>query len=105
LVRGFQSENAEGFGVKQQAFFVDLDLAALVDFSPLAKTFAPLPKFPFVKWDMALIVPEGVAAGEMLAAIHGCGEKIIEKAEIFDVFQGKNIEAGKKSVAISITYR
>jgi len=54
---------------------------------------------------MALIVPEGVAAGEMLAAIHGCGEKIIEKSEIFDVFQGKNIEAGKKSVAISITYR
>ena len=54
---------------------------------------------------MALIVPEGAAAGEMLAAIHGCGEKFIERAEIFDVFQGKNIEAGKKSVAISITYR
>ncbi|MFH1019859.1 MAG: phenylalanine--tRNA ligase subunit beta [Pseudomonadota bacterium] len=95
----------KAFAVKQQAFFVDLDLAALGSFSPQAKTFAPLPKFPFVKWDMALIVPEGVAAGEMLSAIYGCGEKRIERAEIFDVFQGKNIEAGKKSVAISITYR
>jgi len=101
----FNQKTLKGFGVKQQAFFVDLDLAALTGFSSQAKTFAPLPKFPFVKWDMALIVPEGVAAGEMLSAIHGCEEKLIEKAEIFDIFQGKNIAAGKKSIAITITYR
>jgi phenylalanyl-tRNA synthetase beta chain len=101
----FSQKTLKAFGVKQQAFFVDLDLAALGAFAPQAKHFALLPKFPFVKWDMALIVPAGVAAGEMLAAIHGCGEKLIEQAEIFDVFQGKNIAAGKKSVAISITYR
>ncbi|OGR00707.1 MAG: phenylalanine--tRNA ligase subunit beta [Deltaproteobacteria bacterium RIFOXYD12_FULL_55_16] len=101
----FNQKTLKAFALKQQAFFVDLDLAALSGFSPQAKTFAVLPRFPFVKWDLALIVPEGVAAGEMLAAIHGCGEKLIERAEIFDVFQGKNIEAGKKSIAISITYR
>ncbi len=101
----FNQKTLKAFGIKQQAFFVDLDLAALGGFLPQAASCAVLPKFPFVKWDMALIVPEGVAAGEMLSAIHGCGEKFIERAEIFDVFQGKNIEAGKKSVAISITYR
>ena len=101
----FSQKTLKGFGIKQQAFFVDFDLAALGGFSPQATTFAPLPKFPFVKWDMALIVPEGVAAGEMLSVINGCGEKLIECVEIFDIFQGKNIEAGKKSVAISITYR
>jgi len=101
----FSQKTLKAFGVKQQAFFVDLDLAVLGAFSPQAKTFAVLPKFPFVKWDMALIVPEEAAAGEMLSAIHGCGEKFVEQAEIFDVFQGKNITAGKKSVAISITYR
>jgi phenylalanyl-tRNA synthetase beta chain len=101
----FCQKTLKGFGVKQQAFFVDLDLGILSSLPLQAKSFAVLPKFPFVKWDMALIVPEPVAAGEMLSAIHGSGEKLIEKAEIFDVFQGKNIEAGKKSVAISITYR
>lgn len=101
----FSQQTLKAFGIKQQAIFVDLDLAAFADFSPQTKTFAPLPKFPFVKWDMALIVPENVVVGEMLAAIHGCGEVLIERAEIFDVFQGKNIEAGKKSIAISITYR
>jgi len=101
----FTQKTLKAFGVKQQTFFVDIDLAALGGFAPQAKIFAALPKFPFVKWDMALIVPEGVAAGEMLSAIHGCGERLIEKAEIFDVFQGKNIEGGKKSVAISVTYR
>ncbi|HCC55553.1 MAG TPA: phenylalanine--tRNA ligase subunit beta [Desulfobulbaceae bacterium] len=101
----FSPQTLKAFGIKQQAFFVDLDLAAFADFPPQTKTFAPLPKFPFVKWDMALIVPEGVVVGEMLSAIHGCGEMFIERAEIFDVFQGKNIEVGKKSIAISITYR
>jgi phenylalanyl-tRNA synthetase beta chain len=101
----FSPKILKGFGIKQQAFFVDLDLAALGSFPPPAKIFAPLPKFPFVKWDLALVVAESVAAGEMLAAIHGSGESLIEGAEIFDVFQGKNIGAGKKSVAISITYR
>ena len=101
----FNQKTLKGFGIKQQAFFVDIDLAALGGFSAQAKTFAPLPKFPFVKWDMALIVPEGAAAGEMLAAIEDCGERLVERAELFDVFQGKNIETGKKSVAISITYR
>jgi len=101
----FNQRTLKGFGVKQQAFFVDIDLAALAGFSSQPKTFSPLPKFPFVKWDMALIVPEGVAAGEMLSAIYSCEGKLIEKAEIFDVFQGKNIAAGKKSVAITITYR
>jgi phenylalanyl-tRNA synthetase beta chain len=101
----FSLKALKAFGIKQPAFFVDLDLAALADFSPQAKTFSPLPKFPFVKWDLALIVPEGIAAGEMLAAIDGFGQSLIEKVEIFDVFQGKSIGAGKKSVAISITYR
>lgn len=101
----FSLKVLKNFGIKQQAFFLDFDLAALCTFPARKKTFAPLPKFPYVKWDMALVVPEGVAAGEMLSAISGCGEKLIERAEIFDVFQGKSIEAGKKSVAISITYR
>jgi phenylalanyl-tRNA synthetase beta chain len=93
------------FGIKQPACYIDLDLGSLAAVVPAAKRFSPLPKLPFVRWDLAVIVPETVAVGQMLAAIHDCGETIVEGAELFDVFKGKNIEAGKKSVAVAITYR
>ncbi|MGV1098186.1 phenylalanine--tRNA ligase subunit beta [Thiovibrio sp. JS02] len=95
----------KGFGIKQKVYFCDLDLESLSRVVAAVPKFAPLPKFPYVKWDMALIVPEGVAVGEMLAAITGSGEELVEKTEVFDIFKGKNIAPGKKSVAISITYR
>lgn len=101
----FDRNVLRAFGIKQPACYIDLDLAALAAVVPAAKRFAPLAKFPFVRWDLAMVVPERVAVGQMLAAIHDCGETIVEGAEVFDVFKGKNIEAGKKSVAIAITYR
>ena len=50
-------------------------------------------------------MPTAVSAGELLTAVQGCREKLVETAEIFDVFQGDKIEKGFKSVAVSITYR
>ncbi|MFZ5774409.1 MAG: phenylalanine--tRNA ligase subunit beta [Thermodesulfobacteriota bacterium] len=94
----------KAFGIKQQVFFIDLDLEALCGFMAAPKAFTALPRFPMVKWDLALVVPESVAVGDMLAAVSG-GDLLVERVEVFDVFRGKNVEAGKKSVAISITYR
>ena len=93
------------FGIKQEAFFVSIDLDALVELNAAPKVFAPLPKFPSVQWDIALLLGDQVGGGEMLAAIDADGDPLIEKAEIFDVYRGKNIEAGLKSVAIAVTYR
>ena len=56
-------------------------------------------------WDIALIVPETVASGELLKAIENAGESLVESAEIFDVYRGDAIDRGHKSVAISLTYR
>jgi len=95
----------KAFGIKQEAFFLDLDLAAIAALPPLPKTFVPLPRFPAVKWDIAVVVPERSPAGEMLAALINSGETLLETAEIFDVYRGQGITAGYKSVAISVTYR
>ena len=51
------------------------------------------------------MLPEQVAGGELLSAITESGEPLIESAEIFDIYRGKNIAKGYKSVAISVTYR
>ena len=93
------------FGIKQGVFFFDLDLDLLAELEAEPKSFSPLPIFPSVNWDIALIVPEAVASGELLTAIGNAGESLVEAAEIFDVYRGDAIEPGYKSVAISLTYR
>jgi phenylalanyl-tRNA synthetase beta chain len=95
----------KNFGIKQNVFFFDLDFDLIAELEPELKSFTPLPKFPSVKWDIALIVPETVASGELLTAIDDAGEPLVESAEIFDVYRGDAIAAGHKSVAISLTYR
>ena len=95
----------KAFGIRQEVFFFDLDLDAIAEQEAKAISFAPLPKYPSVNWDIALTVPESVAAGDLVAAIRNSGEPLVESAEIFDVYRGDGVAAGNKSVAISLTYR
>ena len=72
---------------------------------PIARSFSTLARFPSVNWDLAVLVPEDVAAGEIVEAVKASGEKLVENIEIVDVFRGDSIEKGYKSVAISVAYR
>ena len=93
------------FGIKQDVFFLDLDFDALALLEKERKEFSPLPRYPAVKWDLAVLVPDTVGGGEILQSIREAGEPLFDHAEIFDVFHGDHIESGKKNIAISITYR
>ena len=86
-------------------FFLEMNLSAVQGLPVRPKSFAPLAKFPSVRWDLAVLVPEKVGSGELIEAIRSSGEELIEQVELFDVYQGDKIAAGTKSVAISITYR
>jgi len=93
------------FGIKQELFFFDLDLDALCALEAVAKNFISLPVFPAVNRDIALLVPEQVEAGALVDAVLQVGESLIERCEIFDVYQGESLKRGYKSVALSVTYR
>ncbi len=96
---------AKEFGIKQDLYFIDLDFDLLCDLKTTAKNFTSLPVFPAIKRDIALLVPVGTKAGDMLETIKKSKEKFIESCDIFDVFQGKTLEKGMKSIAVSVTYR
>lgn len=96
---------AKQFGIKQDSYFIDLDFDLLCDLKATAKNFTSLPVFPAIKRDIALLVPVSIKAGDMLETIKKSKEKFIESADIFDVFQGKTLEKGMKSIAVSVTYR
>lgn len=93
------------FGIKQDTYFVDLDFDLLCELKQIAKDFTSLPVFPAIKRDIALLVPTSVMGGELLETINKSKEKFIESTDIFDVFQGKTLEKGMKSIAVSVTYR
>ena len=67
--------------------------------------FSAINRFPAVHRDIALVVDEKVDAAALLKAIKSAGKKMIKNVEVFDVYQGEHVEAGKKSVALSITYQ
>ncbi len=95
----------KSFGIKQDVFFFDIEIDSLIDQEEVPKTFRSLPRFPAVKWDIAVLVPEDTGVGDMLNAINGSDEQLVENVEIFDIYRGKPIEKGYKSIAISVTYR
>ena len=100
-----RDEVLRNFAIKQQVYYFDLDFAALCEAPSDARKFSSLPVYPAVERDIALVVPEEVAAGELLAAVRRHPDKLVERCELFDVFRGEKIPAGCKSVALSITYR
>jgi len=96
---------AREFAVKQDVYFMELDLEALLDLPRVDKAFSSLPRFPSVKRDIALLVPENVSAGALLQDIIAHKIEHVVYADIFDVYSGKSIEEGMKSVALTVTYR
>ncbi|MBU0679943.1 MAG: phenylalanine--tRNA ligase subunit beta [Proteobacteria bacterium] len=101
----FSKQCLSNFAIKQDVYFIDIDFDALTALKPAPKRFEPLPKYPSVQRDIAILVPVSVAAGEMVATIWDLKDKLVENVELFDVYRGKNIDEGFKSVAISVTYR
>lgn len=99
------SNVVRNFGIKQEVYFFDIDFDLLCSLAAAPKAFNTLPVYPSVKRDIALVVPDNVSAGELLASVRGSREKLIEHSEIFDIFKGGKIPEGYKSVALSINYR
>jgi phenylalanyl-tRNA synthetase beta chain len=95
----------QAMGIKQPVFFLECDLELLQGLPKIPKKFVAIPKYPKVKRDIALLVPEQVAAGELLQTIRKQRADLVESVDLFDVYSGKPIESGMKSVALSVTYR
>lgn len=105
IVGKLTPQSLRAFGVKQDVYFLQMNLSAVNELPRVKKVFSPLPRYPWVKRDIALVVPEDVAAGELLQTIRELDVVHVENAELFDVYRGKPIAPGMKSVAISVTYR
>ena len=95
----------ENYGVDVPCYVTELDLDAMYNFSKTEKAYKPLPKYPAITRDIALLVDDAVLVQEIEDAIRKAGGQVVEKVELFDVYKGAQIPEGKKSIAYAIAYR
>ncbi len=96
----------ENYGIEVRAYAAKLNVPEMMSAAVLQKTYKPLPKHPATTRDLAVVCDDSIPVAKLEKAIKdGIGGKILETITLFDVYKGKQIESGKKSVAFSIVLR
>jgi phenylalanyl-tRNA synthetase beta chain len=96
---------ARQMDLRDAVFLAELDLDLLLARRAATRTFKPLPQFPSVRRDVALLVPETTSHEAVLQVIRQAKAPYLETVELFDVFRGGNVPEGRKSLAYALTYR
>lgn len=96
---------AENYGINERILCFTLDVDSLFAHTQTDATYTPLPKFPAVTRDLALICDETIPVRILEKAITKGAGNLLETIQLFDVYQGEQIEGGKKSVAFNIVLR
>lgn len=92
----------KAFDIDQEVYYADLDWNALLKQNKQYKAvITDLPKYPEVKRDFALLVDRSVEFADLARAAFNVEKKLLKNVFLFDVYEGKNLEAGKKSYALS----
>jgi len=92
---------APNFGLSSAAFLVQLDFTTLLTVQAPEALYKPLPKFPAVTRDIAVVCDLSVTVGALTAAIESAG-KLLVGVKLFDIYTGTGVAEGKKSVAFSL---
>ena len=98
-------EVAETYGIGTKAYVAVLDILKVTAHASFDRKYEGIAKFPAVNRDISMVVPKDIMVGQIEAMIAQRGGKILEQYELFDIYEGSQIQAGYKSVAYSITFR
>ena len=88
-----------------EPWVAELDLMRVVQYCPRRVIFRPLPRFPAVSRDIAVVVDDDFPAQQVLDAVKEVAQPLVEEVRVFDHYTGSPIPAGKKSLAYTIAYR
>lgn len=96
---------AKKYDLRDAVYLAELNLDLLLHRRNASKSFKSLPAFPASRRDVAMVVPEATTHEAVLNVVKQSKAANLETVELFDVFRGKNVPAGQKSVAYAFTYR
>ncbi len=95
----------KNYGVSNEVYGAEIDFDALVMHAKTDKTYKKLPKYPSVQRDLALLADDSVLAAQIESIIKKKAGNIFESLTLFDVYKGKQVPEGKKSMAYSLVLR
>jgi phenylalanyl-tRNA synthetase beta chain len=96
---------AKKYDLRDAVFLAEFNLDLLLSKRNPAKSFKVLPQFPSSRRDVAMLVPEATTHEAVLQTVKQAKAANLETVELFDVFRGKGIPDGQKSLAYAFTYR
>jgi phenylalanyl-tRNA synthetase beta chain len=102
-----QVVSAYGFRIQRQqpVLAADIDLEVLLSHLRTASVFEPVSSYPSVREDVALIVDRHIPEVEVAALLRQVGGFLLRDVELFDLYEGQQIPAGKKSLAYHLTFQ
>ncbi|WP_339250879.1 phenylalanine--tRNA ligase subunit beta [Sporosarcina sp. FSL W8-0480] len=88
----------------KETYVMELNLEHILSVDTEELLYKPVPRFPSISRDIALVVESGTSAGVLETIIRQAGGKLLKDVKLFDLYEGDNVEEGKKSLAFSLTY-
>ena len=96
----------ENFDMQKRSLVAEINLDKVQKYAKQNKKYAPIPKFPAVERDLALVVDESVEVGQIEKIIKKKAKKVLETVELFDIFRStEKLGENKKSVAYALKFR
>ncbi len=96
---------AKTYGIDAEVYCAELDFTGLMQQQQPEATYHPLPKYPAITRDLALVCDESCTVGQLEHCIAAAGGNLLRDIRFFDVYRGAGIAPSKKSVAFSLTLR
>ena len=98
-------EVLENYDLPNKAYLFELDFERLVDVVEPLKQFEPIPIYPGVNRDLAIVLDAEIPANRPIEIIESTGGELVSSLHLFDVYTGEQVPEGKKSLAFAIEYR
>ncbi|MCL2620019.1 MAG: phenylalanine--tRNA ligase subunit beta [Defluviitaleaceae bacterium] len=96
---------AENYEIGTPCYVAVLDFDLLREQTQMIKAYRPLPRYPQIQRDLALVVKDDITHGELSSCIKQSGGKILRGINLFDIYTGDKLPADTKSMAYNLTFR
>ena len=96
---------ANAFEIDGRAYVAELDLDRLLEQAVAQEVYDPIPRYPGIRQDLAIVVDADTPSDRIEELIHGHGGELLKDVRLFDVYTGESIPEGKRSLAYSLLYR
>ncbi len=96
---------AKNYGIDAEVYCAEVSLTKLFDLQRPEPSYVPLPKYPTVSRDLALVCDEAITVAQAEAVIEASAGKLLRSVSLFDIYRGTGVPEGKKSMAFSLELR